>query len=270
MNEEQKNLKSVKGMTKWQRMRFEMLVSASGAFIRVLTYVIFIAMFLMLATRMQSQTWYNWKNDQRVAQLEERVAFLEKTAVLQPTEEYNPQLLKVIEPYEMSNKAPTKEEVRTGWLNRVWLANTPNQLRSFRCPTDDLNHHWHAGSPEEPHKAMRHYWTRENDHPDAEDEALQALGKLIGDKLFDKVMKWAWEHHPTEVFIGSLLIVGTLFILLFEGPMALVKLLFGKDEEEKKPEGDKDEDEQPKETEIYHIIHQEPPDLEEPKKEENK
>lgn len=32
----------------------------------------------------------------------------------------------------------------------------------------------------------------------------------------------------------------------------------------KKPE--EDEDEQPKETEIYHIIHQEPPDLEEPKK----
>ena len=252
MNEEQKNLKSVKGMTKWQRMRFEMLVSASGAFIRALTYVIFIAIFLMLATRMQSQTWYNWKNDQRVAQLEERVAFLEKTAVLQPTEEYNPQLLKVIEPYEMSNKAPSREEVRDAWVNRVWLANTPNQIRSATCPTDALNHHWRAGNPEEPHKAMRHYWTRENDHPPTESEALNALDKL----LFDKVMKWAWEHHPTEVFIGSLLIVGTLFILLFEGPMALIKLLFGKDEEEKKPY-----EELKKEVQEFKA-----PDLEEPKK----
>ena len=47
MNEEQKNLESVKGMTKWQRMRFEMLVSASGAFIRALTYVIFICNILI-------------------------------------------------------------------------------------------------------------------------------------------------------------------------------------------------------------------------------
>lgn len=87
-------------------------------------------------------------NDQRVAQLEERVAFLERTAVLQPTEEYNPQLLKAFDPYEpMSNRAPSKEEVRDSWVNRVWLANTPNQVRNFYFPTNAINR--------QPHNAMR-------------------------------------------------------------------------------------------------------------------
>ena len=86
-------------------------------------------------------------NGQLVAQLEGRVAFLERTAVLQPTEEYNPQLLKVMAPYETSNKAPTKEEVRDAWVNRVWLANTPNQSRSATCPTDALSR--------QPHNAMQ-------------------------------------------------------------------------------------------------------------------
>ena len=242
MNEEQKNLESVKGMTKWQRMRFEMLVSASGAFIRALTYVIFIAMFLMLATRMQSQTWYNWKNDQRVAQLEERVAFLEKTAVLQPTEEYNPQLLKVMAPYEMSNKAPSKEEVRDAWVNRVWLANTPNQIRSATCPTDALNHHWRAGSPEEPHKAMRHYWTRENDHPPAEENKTF---------LSDKLSNWTWKHNPAETFLVLFGILFVFGIVVFELPMLLFR----------KPQGKKSYEELKKEVQDF-----KPPELEEPKK----
>lgn len=87
-------------------------------------------------------------NDQLVAQLGERVAFLERTAVLQPTEEYNPQLLKVFDPYEpMSNRAPSKEEVRDSWVNRVWLANTPNQIRNFYFPTNAINR--------QPNNAMR-------------------------------------------------------------------------------------------------------------------
>ncbi len=252
MNEEQKNLESVKGMTKWQRMRFEMLVSASGAFIRALTYILFIAMFLMLATRMQSQTWYNWKNDQRVAQLEERVAFLEKTAVLQPTEEYNPQLLQMMAPYEMCNKPPTKEEVRDAWVNRVWLANTPNQIRSATCPTDALNHHWSAGSPEEPHKAMWHYWTRENDHPPTEENKT-----FLPDKLFDKLSNWAWKHHPAKDFLVLLGILLVFVIVVFEAPMALIKLLFGND----KPHEKKPYEELKKEVQEF-----EPPELEEPKK----
>lgn len=241
MNEEQKNLESVKGMTKWQRMRFEMLVSAAGEFIRALTYVIFIAMFLMLATRMQSQTWYNWKNDQRVAQLEERVAFLEKTAVLQPTEEYNPQLLQMMAPYEMSNKAPSKEEVRDAWVNRVWLANTPNQIRSATCPTDALNHHWSAGSSEEPHKAMRHYW-REDEHPPTEENKAF---------LFDKLGNWIWKHNPAETFLVLLGILLAFGIVAFELPM----LLFGK------PQGKKSYEELKKEVQEF-----EPPELEQPKK----
>lgn len=242
MSEEQKNLDSVKGMTKWQRMRFEMLVSASGAFIRALTYVIFIAMFLMLATRIQSQTWYNWKNDQRVAQLEERVAFLEKTAVLQPTEEYNPQLLQMMAPYEMSNKAPSREEVRDAWVNRVWLANTPNQIRSATCPTDALNHHWRAGSQEEPHKAMRHYWTRENDHPPTEENKTF---------LSNKLSNWTWKHNPAETFLVLFGILFVFGIVVFELPM----LLFGK------PRGKKSYEELKKEAQEF-----KPPELEEPKK----
>lgn len=83
-------------------------------------------------------------NGQRVAQLEERVAFLERTAVLQPTEEYNPQLLMAMEPYEMPNKAPRWEEMRDAWVIRVWLANTPNQIRNATCPTDVLNRQPHG------------------------------------------------------------------------------------------------------------------------------
>ena len=242
MSEEQKNLDSVKRMTKWQRMRFEMLVSASGALIRALTYVIFIAMFLMLATRIQSQTWYNWKNDQRVAQLEQRVAFLEKTAVLQPTEEYNPQLLKMMAPYEMCNKPPSKEEVRDAWVNRVWLANTPNQIRSATCPTDALNHHWHAGNPEEPHKAMRHYWTRGDDHPPTgESKAF----------LPDKLSNWIWKHNPAETFLVLFGILLAFGIVVFELPMLLFR----------KPHGKKSYEELKKEVQEF-----EPPKLEEPKK----
>ena len=86
-------------------------------------------------------------NGQLVAQLEGRVAFLERTAVLQPTKEYNPQLLKAFDPYEpMSNRAPTKEEVRDSWVNRVWLANTPNQVRNFYFPTNAIDR--------QPHSAM--------------------------------------------------------------------------------------------------------------------
>lgn len=106
-------------------------------------------------------------DDQRVARLEERVAFLERTAVLQPTEEYNPQLLNAMEPYEMPNKAPRWEEMRDAWVIRVWLANTPNQIRNATCPTDAMNR--------QPHNAMQ-----ANDRVTACATRIQTLERRIG------------------------------------------------------------------------------------------
>lgn len=186
MTNEEKNLKSVKGMTKWQRMRFEMLVSASGAVTRAVHLLVFVGIAILIATRIQSQTWYNWKNDERVAAMEQRLSALE-------------------------TNAPT---------GIVCLAESDSD----------------AIVQPAPHKTMRKYWKADEHPPIEEDTALSAIGDVLGDKLFEMFTDWMWKHHPTEFFIGSFLIVGTLFILLFEGPMALIKILFGKNEKEEKQE----------------------------------
>ena len=212
-----KNFAVISNMTKWQRIRFEMLVSASGALIRFVHLAVFVGIVIMVATRFQSQTWYNWKNDERLVKLEQRVNDL-----------------------EIQNGGPCE-------YREADLASAP-------------------------HKAMRRFW-REDEHPAAEDSGAANLADVLGDELFDKINDWMWKHHPTEFFLGGLLLVGTLVILLFEGPAALWKLLFGKTED-KKQEDDEPSDYEPTTVPLLDSLKEvkkeaqtfNPPEIDEPKK----
>lgn len=211
MNEEQKNLESVKGMTRWQRMRFEMLVSASGAFIRALTYVIFIAMFLMLATRMQSQTWYNWKNDERVNELRTNLEFMQ-----------------------------SKVEVMQGRIDFLEGNARIRPANAWQFPMDAhpsldggtiaVKRTMDGGTS--PYKAMRHYW-REEEHPPTEENTT-----FLSDEMFDKLSNWMWKHHPVKDFLVLLGILLVFVIVVFEGPSALWKMLFGKTKNKKRDDNE--------------------------------
>lgn len=71
------NFEVVTNMTKWQRMRLKAAISASDTFSKFVHMLVFVGIVLMIAARTQSQAWYNWKNDERVLELERRVVELE-------------------------------------------------------------------------------------------------------------------------------------------------------------------------------------------------
>ena len=208
-----KNFDAITNMTKWQRMRFAMLVSAGGALVRTVTMVVFVAIAIIVATELHGQRWYNWKNDERVNELRTNLEFMQsKVEVMQ----------------ERIDFLEGNARIRPA---NAW------QFPMDAHPSLDggaiaVKRTRDEGTP--PYKAMRHYW-REDEHPPTEENTT-----FLSDELFDRLNNWMWKHHPTEFFICSFLIVGTLFILLFEGPMALIKILFGKDDKEEKqePEGE--------------------------------
>lgn len=72
-----KNFAVLTNMTKWQRMRLKAAISASDTFSKFVHMLVFVGIVLMIATRIQSQAWYNWKNDERVLELERRVVEME-------------------------------------------------------------------------------------------------------------------------------------------------------------------------------------------------
>lgn len=73
-NNEEENLNVVKNMTKWQRTRFEMLISATGALSRAIHLFVFVAVAMFLLRDINGNRWHNWKTDERIAAIEQKLA----------------------------------------------------------------------------------------------------------------------------------------------------------------------------------------------------